>query len=339
MEDNELKKKSKTKKRLIISFLSLIVIILLLAGSAVYYYFNTYSKINYTPIVENKEELEITVETEEKINIFKDSKNIINVLLLGTDQREADTASRSDSIMIASIDPANGNIKLASLMRDTRVDIQGHGKDKLGHAFAYGGPALALKTVNKNFEMNLTYYATIDYIGLLNIIDSVGGVMIDVKDYELEWANICITDIAKLNGTENTPVTKAGMQLLNGQQAVGYSRIRKAGDGDYERTERQRTVLSAVLNKVTKMNVTQVPNLINTFAPFVETNITSTYLLKIAVSVLNSGISDIIQSRFPTDQSSGGKIINDRWYLVYDKEDTIEELHNFIFGNIPPETN
>ena len=339
MENNEIPKKFKTKRRLIISFLSIIGIILLLAGSAVYYYFNTYSKINYIPIVENKEELNITKETEEKINIFKDSKNIINVLLLGTDQREADTASRSDSIMIASIDPVNGNIKLASLMRDTRVDIEGHGKDKLGHAFAYGGPALALKTVNKNFDMNLTYYATNDYIGLLNIIDSVGGVMIDVKDYELEWANICITDIAKLNGTENTPVTKAGMQLLNGQQAVGYSRIRKAGDGDYERTERQRTVLSAALNKVTKMNVTQVPTLINTFAPFVETNITSTYLLKIAVSVLNSGISDIIQSRFPTDQSSGGKIINDRWYLVYDKEDTISELHNFIFGNIPPETN
>ncbi|MGB4588357.1 MAG: LCP family protein [Clostridiaceae bacterium] len=336
MDKNENGQKPAKKNRLLISMILLIGIILLILGGAVYYYFNTYSKINYTPIVENKQELDITTETEEKINIFKDSKSIINVLLLGVDQREEDTASRSDSIMIASINPVNGNIKLASLMRDTRVDIQGHGKDKLGHAYAYGGPALALKTVNKNFDMNLTYYATIDYIGLLNIIDSVGGVMIDVKDYELEWANITVRDIAMLNGTENTPLTKAGMQLLNGQQAVGYSRIRKAGDGDYERTERQRTVLSAVLNKLTKMNVTQIPNLINTFAPYVETNITSTYLLKIGVSVLNSGISEIIQSRFPTDQSSGGKIINDRWYLVYDKEDTISELHNFIFGNTLP---
>lgn len=336
MEKNKHTQKSSKKKGLLIGVISLLGLILLLAGGAAYYYFNTYNKINYTPIEENKVELDITTETEEKINIFKDSKSIINVLLLGVDQRDEDTASRSDSIMIASIDPVNGNIKLASLMRDTRVDIEGYGKDKLGHAYAYGGPALALKTVNKNFDMNLTYYATIDYIGLLNIIDAVGGVMIDVKDYELEWANITVSDIAMLNGTENTPVTKAGMQLLNGQQAVGYSRIRKAGDGDYERTERQRTVLSAVLKKVTQMNVTQIPNLINTFAPFVETNITSTYMLKIGVSVLDSGISDIIQSRFPTDKSSGGKIINERWYLVYDKEDTISELHNFIFGNTLP---
>ena len=312
MKKKDNPEKSIKKKRLLISLITLLGIILLLIGGATYYYFNTYNKINYTPIVENKEELEITTETEEKINIFKDSKSVINVLLLGVDQREVDTASRSDSIMIASIDPVHGNIKLASLMRDTRVDIEGYGKDKLGHAYAYGGPALALKTVNKNFDMNLTYYATIDYIGLLNIIDSVGGVMIDVKDYELEWANITVRDIAMLNGTENTPLTKTGMQLLNGQQAVGYSRIRKAGDGDYERTERQRMVLSAVLRKVTQMNVTQIPNLISTFAPFVETNITSTYMLKIGLSVLDSGISDIIQSRFPTNQSSGGKIINDR---------------------------
>lgn len=323
-------------RRILITTISILGAVLLIAGSATYYYLNTYSKLNYTPIEETKEELEITQETEEKINIFKDSKSIINILLLGTDQREDDSSSRSDSIMIASIDPVNNNIKLASLMRDTRVEIEGYGNDKLGHAFAYGGPSLALKTINKNFDMNLTYYATIDYIGLLNIIDSVGGVMIDVKDYELEWANICITDIAMLNGTENTPIKKAGKQLLNGQQAVGYSRIRKAGDGDYERTERQRMVLSAVLNKITDMNVTRIPNLINTFAPYVETNITSTYLLKIGVSVLNSGMSEIRQSRFPTDKHSRGEIIKDRWYLVYDKEDTISELHNFIFQNKIP---
>jgi len=339
LKKHENTQKSTNKKRLLVSMISIVGILLLLIGSAVYYYFNTFNKINYTPIVENKEELDITTETDEKINIFKDSKNVINILLLGIDQREENTASRSDSIMIASIDPINGNIKLASLMRDTRVDIDGHGKDKLGHAYAYGGPSLALKTVNKNFDMNLTYYATIDYIGLLNIIDTVGGVVVDIKESELELLNFIIRDIAMLNGTEDTPLTKAGLQLLNGQQAVSYSRIRKVGDGDYERTQRQRTVLSAVLNKITHMNITQLPKLINTFAPYVETNITSTYLLKIGVSVLNSGISDILQSRFPTDQTSGGKIINDRWYLVYEKEDTISELHNFIFGNTPPETN
>ena len=333
----EPKNKSKKKKIFLISLLSILGVILLLIGGSTYYYFTTYNKINYTPVPESKEELNITEEAEKKINIFENSKSIINVLLLGTDQREEDEASRSDSMMIASIDPVNGNIKLASLMRDTRVAIEGHGQDKLGHAYAYGGPQLALKTVNSNFDMNITYYATIDYIGLVNIIDSIGGVEIDIKDYEIEWANIIITDIAELNKAPYTPITEEGLQLLNGVQAVGYSRIRKAGDGDYERTERQRKVLSEVFHKVIKKNVTQIPNLINTFAPYLETNITSTYMLKIGVSVLNSGISEVLQARFPTDNTSGGKILNERWYLVFDREDTITELHKFIFDNTLPE--
>ena len=337
MDTMEPKNKSKKKKIILISLLSVLGVILLLIGGATYYYFTTYNKINYTPVTESKEELNITEEAEQKINIFENSKSIINVLLLGTDQRAEDEASRSDSMMIASIDPVNGNIKLASLMRDTRVAIEGHGQDKLGHAYAYGGPQLALKTVNSNFDMNITYYATIDYIGLVNIIDSIGGVKIDIKDYEIEWANIIITDIAELNKAPYTPITEEGLQLLNGVQAVGYSRIRKAGDGDYERTERQRKVLSAVFHKVIKKNVTQIPNLINTFAPYLETNITSTYMLKIGVSVLNSGISEVLQARFPTDNTSGGKILNERWYLVFDREDTITELHKFIFDNTLPE--
>lgn len=337
MDTMEPKNKSKKKKIFLISLLSILGVILLLIGGSTYYYFTTYNKINYTPVPESKEELNITEEAEKKINIFENSKSIINVLLLGTDQREEDEASRSDSMMIASIDPVNGNIKLASLMRDTRVAIEGHGQDKLGHAYAYGGPQLALKTVNSNFDMNITYYATIDYIGLVNIIDSIGGVEIDIKDYEIEWANIIITDIAELNKAPYTPITEEGLQLLNGVQAVGYSRIRKAGDGDYERTERQRKVLSEVFHKVIKKNVTQIPNLINTFAPYLETNITSTYMLKIGVSVLNSGISEVLQARFPTDNTSGGKILNERWYLVFDREDTITELHKFIFDNTLPE--
>lgn len=118
-----------------------------------------------------------------------------------------------------------------------KIGIEGHGKEKQRHNLAYDSPVLSLRTVNKYFELNLTYCATIDYFCLLNFIDSAGGVMIDVMDYELEWAYICITDIVRLNSTMNTGNRIRSPASLNRYHSVGYSRIRKAGERDYERTD------------------------------------------------------------------------------------------------------
>lgn len=320
--------------RLLIKILVIIgITILALAGGAYWYFLQTYDEIEYMEIPETDEDLGITEETENEINIFENNKSIINVLLFGIDKRSDEETGRSDSIMILTIDPVNNKIKLSSLMRDTRVSIKDYGDNKLGHAYAYGGPELAIHTINKNFRLNIRHYASINYGGLINIIDSVGGIYATLKDDEIEMVNKYINDTAYVEGLSFTPITKSGYQLLDGVQAVGYSRIRKVGDGDYERTERQRTVLSGIIRKLTDLNVIELPGVIRKLASNVETNITSSYMLKVGTSILNAGISEIRQSRFPTDQNSHGEMIRGSWFLIFDEYTTIDELHNFIFSD------
>ena len=327
--------RNKKKGRWLLLALGLLVLVI---GGLTYYYLNIYNKIDYTPVSENKTDLGITEETEKRINIFENSDQLVNILLLGVDKREEGESARSDSMMIATLDPVNNNIKLSSLMRDSRVVIDDYGYDKLAHAHAYGGPLLAIKTVNENFDMNISMYAVIDYSGLVHIIDSLGGIEIEVKDYEIMWANVSIKDISLLDDTEYTPIINPGVQILNGQQAVGYSRIRKAGNGDYERTERQRTVLTQIIKKMFTAKTSELPNIIDSFAPYIQTNIGPAYLLRLGMSVINSDMSEVVQARFPTDEFSWGETIRSTWFLSYDSEETIEELHNFIFNDKIPQS-
>lgn len=308
------------------------IILLAIAGGVYFYLLQTYNEVDYVEIPKSDEDLGITEDAEEKLNIFENNKSVINVLLFGIDKRSDEERGRSDSMMILTIDPVNNNIKLSSLMRDSRVTIKGHGENKLGHAYAYGGPELAIHTINKNFKLNIRHYASINYGGLINIIDSVGGIYANIEEDEIDMVNKYASDTAYVEGLSYSLITKSGYQLLDGVQAVGYSRIRKVGDGDYERTQRQRIVLSAVIRKLTDLNVLELPGVIRKLAANVETNITSSYMLKVGTSILNTGISDIRQSRFPTDENSHGETINGSWFLVFDEYATVDELHDFIFG-------
>ncbi len=312
-------------------FLIIGTIIFAIAGGVYFYFLQTYNEIDYVEIPKSDEDLGITPETEDEINIFMDNKSMINVLLFGIDKRSDEERGRSDSIMILTIDPVNNNIKLSSLMRDSRVTIKDYGENKLGHAYSYGGPELAIHTINKNFNLNIRHFASISYGGLINIIDSVGGIYATIQEDEIDMVNKYTNDTAYVEGLDYSLITKSGYQLLDGVQAVGYSRIRKVGDGDYERTQRQRIVLSAVIRKLTALNVLELPGVIRKLASNVETNITSNYMLKVGTSILNAGISDIRQARFPTDDNSYGETINGSWFLVFDEYATIDELHDFIF--------
>lgn len=320
------------KKRSNIKIIMIIgVLIFAIIGGIYIYFMQTYNKIDYVEIPKTDEDLGISKEAENEINIFDKNKSIFNVLLFGVDKRSDEEKGRSDSIMILTIDPVNNKIKLSSLMRDSRVTIKDYGEDKLGHAYAYGGPELAIHTINKNFRLNIRHFASIDYGGLVNIIDSVGGIYATVKEDEIDMVNKYTNDTAFVEGLSYKPITRSGYQLLDGLQAVGYSRIRKVGDGDYERTQRQRIVLSAVIRKLTDLNVLELPGVIRKLAANVETNITSNYMLTVGSSILNAGISDIRQARFPTDENSKGEMIKGSWFLVFDEYETIDELHDFIF--------
>src|SRR5699024_9711213 len=147
---------------------------------------------------------------------FKDNKTM-NIALFGLDKGQDGEGSRSDSIMIASVDKHHKKIKLTSIMRDTYVEIEDRGMDKIGHAYAFGGPELAMKTINQNFNMNIRDFVSIDFSGFQKIIDAIGGVEIDVKPNEVSHV--------KIDGS--------GLQTLSGEQALAYSRLIKTDNVDY----------------------------------------------------------------------------------------------------------
>src|SRR5699024_5526183 len=249
---------------------------------------------------------------------FKDNKTT-NIALFGLDQGEDGTTSRSDSIMIASVDKKHKKIKLTSIMRDTYVEIEDQGMDKIGHAYASGGPELAMKTINQNCNMNIRDFVSIDFAGFQKIIDGIGGVEIDVRPNEVSHVKI------------------AGpcLQTLNGEQALAYSRIRKTGNGDYERTERQRVVMEEMLNKAMSLNVTKYPGLLNETLPYVDTSLSKMEILTLGTNVVTSNIRDIEQYRIPVDEHVEHQMINGIFYMIpRDVDDNIALLKKFIYEDV-----
>lgn len=295
------------KKKVIIP----LVILILSIGGAAIYISQLFGKMNSVAIPETDKDLGIKKEV-----LKKEEPKITNIALFGIDRRNPEERGRSDSIMIASIDTKHKKIKLTSIMRDTYVDIPGKGMDKINHAYAFGGPELSLKTINQNFDMNIREFATVDFGGLEHIINALGGVDVDIKDYEVR----------------HVPDSYVGTQTLNGKQALAYTRIRKSGNGDYERADRQRLVLEEIINKGLRAGVTKYPKLLNTTLPFVDTSLSKTEILKLGSSSFNADVKNVEQFRIPTDEHGQGQMIKQIYYLVPQTlEDNVGLLHEFIY--------
>ncbi len=329
------KKKSNKKKKIIFTIL---FILLFVAGFGGYYVWSILNKVNTnTTISKNREDLGISSEFEDMLK-SKGKDEIINVALFGLDRRTHNEPSRSDATMVLTVDTHHKKIKMISIMRDSYVNIEGHGKDKLNHAYAFGGPQLAIKTLNQNFNLNIKDYVAVDFDNMEKIVDALGGVEVDIKAKEIPHANKNINALADFRKIPSQPIKSAGKQNLTGMQALGYSRIRDMGNGDFDRTDRQRIVLNGLFEKISKAGVTQYPSIVSKLLPLVETSFTSTDILKIGGEVITSGSANFEQERFPIDgyYPDGGKKINGIWYLPFDKEATVDQLHKYIFDDIKP---
>lgn len=220
----------------------------------------------------------------------------------------SDNATKQDDRIINAAkqdDKKHKKVKISSVMRDSYVNVDGYGMTKVNHAYAYGGPILAIKTLNKNFDLNIKDYVTVDFFGFEKIIDSVGGVDINITPEELKYINASIPT-----------VINEGLQKFNGRQAVAYTRIRYTAGGDFERTQRQRTVLVAVLNKIKEASSTKIVNVALQFLPYTETSMSNTEILKSLASISTLDINNIDQERFPLDGYCDGKMIDGIWYLI-----------------------
>lgn len=289
--------------------LPLILVILGLIGVGTYYINSKINKVQKVKI--NKENLLIN---EKKV---KEEKHIKNIALFGIDASKG-KVGRSDAIMILTLDEEHKVMKLTSIMRDSYVDIPGHGDDKITHAYAFGGPELAMKTLNENFKVNVEDFMAVNFTSLPEIIDKLGGVKI----------NIIPEEIHHIPG-----ITSPGEQVLNGEQALAYSRIRYATGGDYRRTERQRVVLEAVFEKLKLTPTKEYPSLIDEFLPYIETNMSSMDMIKLATDVAPLVKGNLETARFPLDSYCDGKMINGIWYLVYDRQSTLNQIQEYIYDN------
>lgn len=307
--------------RIFLKIVLVLLIILLIFFSAVTWYaYNKLSKLNYVKI----ENVEINEGVAEQLKGYR------NIVLFGVDAR-ANTYdnTRSDCIIIASINQDTKDVKLTSIYRDTYVYIDGHGYDKITHAYAYGGPELAINTINKNFDLNISEFVAVNFDAVVEIIDAVGGVQIKIESDELNYINDYISAVDSQMGRSTTRVTKTGTQNLSGVQALAYSRIRYTAGGDYKRTERMRDVLSAGFAKIKTLNVGKLNNLADILLPKVYTNISSTDILAMIPDVAQYNVVSSIG--WPYEVKG---ITLDRWYGVpVTLESNVQKLHEELFGN------
>lgn len=271
--------------------------------------------------------------SHEELSINEElSKHVTNIAVFGVDSRNDDVAGRSDAMMILSVDGRHKKLKAVSLMRDSLVNIEGYGKKKLNSAYAIGGVELAIKTINENFDMNITDYISLNFNQLAGIVDALGGVEVEITEAERKNANKYIREMASEVGEEADLIKESGTVTLRGFQAVAYARIRYVGNADFERTERQREVMRKLLDKALDASIFSYPALVGKLAPMVETSLSNAEIMKLAGEVLVFGRPEFEEGRFPID---GTYKTNSNYAMVFDLEKASEKLHRFIYDDEP----
>lgn len=268
----------------------------------------------------------------------KNDSNITNILLLGTDGRPGENAQRSDAMMILTVDNKNKSLKLTSLGRDTYVDIPGHGKQKLTHAYFYGKADLLIETIEENFKLDIHDYAQVDFYSFMDIVNVLGGVTVDVQESELKELNKFINETYKWYDHDDKGsikyITKAGKQNLNAYQALSFARIRK-NDGTMERDNRQRMVIEAMVKKLKGLPISKYNDLMNSVLPYVKTNMSPATILGLAKDVLSIGNFDITSLQFPLHPEYEVRL-GKAGYVIPFEDYEVDILHDFIFKNIVP---
>lgn len=229
-----------------------------------------------------------------KVKIAKEKrkdKDVYNVLLVGTDSRDPDAdRGRSDSMMMVSFNKKEGKSTAISFLRDSLVDIDGHGKSRLGHTYAYGGVGLTINTINKTYDLDIQNYITISFDDLVNVIDEIGGVTVFISEEEAAYY--------RENGM---PDIQAGDVTLTGSQALAHARNRTLGN-DFERTRRQRSVMYVIYRKIMeKKDPSALLPLINYAVNHVRTNMSVSEMYSMAKDVLSVDDLKMQQTCIPQD--------------------------------------
>ena len=334
------KRRKTWQKSVMITFASLLLVFAIAFGIL-----RTVFDYNYNNITNNPDDLGF----EGVLN-----ENVINIALFGIDTRNSNSfKGNSDSIMILSLDKDAKKVRIVSIMRDTFVPMENKGKSgygKINSAYAKGGPELAIKTINKIFGLDISEYATVNFYGMADIIEAVGGIDAELTSREvassdgtLHTLNGCIDEICAELGKDSSKyhIFTPGKHHLNGIQAVAYSRIRYVPNiwgtnNDYGRTDRQRHVMEQLFNKAITLDKTQYVKLAKSLIPCSETSLSYGQIMELATDILLHSPT-FEQSRIPQQEflmpspSGYGSVV------YYDLDFASKIIHAFFYDGINPE--
>lgn len=330
---NTTKKKMKKSSKIL---LSIVLVIVLLIGSVYLSLIGFLGRIDYTTVDEEAENWEVVddldseqeeipegfeVVGDEELDLNDTSSielmsdpDIMNVLLIGSDTRSSSgKGGRSDTMMIISIDKVHGKIKMTSLLRDLYVPIEGRKDNRLNAAYAFGGTKLLIQTIENNFRVKIDKYVRVSFTTFEKVVDKVGGVNIDLSSAE-----------AKIVGT------RSGWQKLNGEQALNYARIRKL-DSDFGRTNRQRTVIKAIMDKAKDMSVSELISLLYDILPYVKTDFKTNELLALCAQGPTLTSYPIKEFTIPQSGKYRSVYIRKMAVLVVDLPTAARDIQSFIY--------
>lgn len=294
-------------------------------------------KLQQAPVVSDGTE-NITVKT-----LTEEEETYRNIVLFGVDSREKALlkGTRSDTIMIASVNEKTHEIKLVSVYRDTFLNVGEDTYNKANVAYAYGGPSRAVEMLNNNLDLEITDYVTVGFSGLIDTVDAVGGITIQLTEEEVGYLNSYQICMAEELGREYVPVEYAGEQVLNGMQATAYCRIRYTAGSDFRRTKRQRDVLIQILEKAKNMSLIEMNAAIDAILPKVATSLDMKEILELAANAKKYTVVD--NTGVPFSKNLVGAFVGKKGSCVvpYDLEENVIQLHRFLYNDevyVPSET-
>ncbi len=320
------KKAARKKKRMMIFGIEIAVILILVLG---FWVVSKLDKLQKPKVDPEKVEVNDTIQE----STLESMKGYTTVALFGLDTRQAGqlgSGNRSDTIIIASINNDTKEVKLVSVYRDTYLDLTNGKFNKCNGAYSAGGPQQAMSMLNKNLDLDIQYYISVDFAAMTKAIDLLGGIDIDVDDTEIEHLNNYIVETSEVTGVKTTPLTKTGLQTLDGVQATSYCRIRYTAGDDFKRTERQREVIMQIVSKAKTMDISQVNDIIDAVFPLAATNYTNDELLAMAPQLLTYDIVDT--TGFPFDKAAATVKGKGSCVIPVNLEENVKQLHEYLFG-------
>lgn len=298
----------------------LLALVLLFMSAFTYFVYNSLPNL---PLVQTTASLTPSSSffQSAKFSLAKNEQKLFHFLLIGQDRQFDEAAGRSDAMLLCSFHKGTNTFSVTSFLRDLYVSIPGHGFDRLNAAYAYGGSDLLCQTLSENFGIAVDAWAEVDFAQFSEIIDTLGGVSMELRQDEADCINASI-------GSN----LQAGTQTLAGQEALAYSRIRKLdADGDFSRTDRQRKMLFALMNAYKSAGLMDLLNVLNTLLPMVSTNLNTLSLLRYALEILpNLSGAQFVSHCIPAEGTYSCETIDGMAVLVADPDDLRATLDEYF---------